>query len=141
EMRNRTGKGVLRMALALAAAAIAAPALPLAAQDPQDVMATTDDPRAGLSAGEKNTAGQALLNMRLVSFSPKPAQLDSARGLAYINSDLAFRGNTIYQGNFSGFVVWDVSNPAKPAVLSTVVCATDQGAPSIYGNLLFISAE
>jgi hypothetical protein len=136
-MRERvTGSPWLIAALALTAAA-AAPA-PVAAQD---VMATTDDPRVGLAAGEKNTAGQAALHMRLVSFSPKPAPLDSARGLTYINSDLAFRGNTVYQGNFSGFTIWDVSDVAKPVELSTVVCATDQGDPSIYGNLLFISAE
>lgn len=117
---------------------IAATAAPLAAQDR---MATTDDPRAGLAAGVGNSAGTALLNMRLVSFSPKPMQFDSARGLAYINSDLAFRGDIVYQGNFSGFQIWDVSDPSKPVRLSTVVCATDQGDPSIWGNLLFISAE
>jgi len=107
----------------------------------QDVLSTLDDPRVGLRAGAGNTAEQAAWNMRLVSFSPKPVQFDSARGLTFINSDLAFRGTTVYQGNFSGFMVWDVANPARPNLLSTVVCATDQGDPSIYGNLLFVSAE
>ena len=107
----------------------------------QDTIATMNDPRVGLKAGAGNTAGVAIANMRLVAHAPKPAEFDSARGLAYINSDLAFRGNTVYQGNFSGFSVWDVSNPAKPVEMSTVVCATDQGDPSIWGNLLFISAE
>jgi hypothetical protein len=102
---------------------------------------TTDDPRVGLAAGAKNSAAQVTRHMRLVSWTDKPAQFDFARGLAFINSDLAFRGNVVYQGNFSGFMAWDVSNPASPALLSTVVCATDQGDPSIYGNLLFISAE
>ena len=107
----------------------------------QDTIATTNDPRAGLKAGPGHSAGVALSNMRLVSYTPKPAALDSARGLTFINSDLAFSGNIVYQGNFSGFTVWDVSNPARPAELSTVVCATDQGDPSIWGNLLFVSAE
>jgi hypothetical protein len=107
----------------------------------QDTVATTNDPRAGLAPGAGNSAGVAALNMRLVSYSPKPMEFDSARGLTYINSDLAFRGDIIYQGNFSGFSIWDASDVAKPALLSTVVCATDQGDPSIYGNLLFISAE
>lgn len=107
----------------------------------QDATATTDDPRVGLAPGVGNTAEQAALNMRLVSWVPKPEPLDSVRGLTFINSDLAFRGNTVYQGNFSGFMIWDVANPAAPSLLSTVVCATDQGDPSIYGNLLFISAE
>jgi hypothetical protein len=112
---------------------------PLAAQP--DTAATMNDPRAGLAAGTGNSAAVAAEHMRLVSYSPKPMEFDSARGLTYVNSDLAFRGDIVYQGNFSGFSVWDVSDPAKPALLSTVVCATDQGDPSIYGNLLFISAE
>ncbi len=57
------------------------------------------------------------------------------------DSDLAFRGDIVYQGNFSGFTIYDVSNPAMPVELSSVMCATDQGDPSIYGNLLFVSAE
>ncbi|MEO5510125.1 MAG: hypothetical protein ABIV28_06660, partial [Longimicrobiales bacterium] len=124
--------------LAFIAASIAAS--PVAAFA-QDTIATMNDPRATLTPGMKNTAGIAAKNMKLVSFTPKSAQLDSARGLSYINSDIAFKGTTVYQGNFSGFSIWDVSNPAMPMNLSTVLCATDQGDPSIYGNLLFISAE
>src|SRR5690606_39155026 len=76
---------------------------PLAAQtkaaDPRaDTVATLDDPRVGLGAGAYNNAGIALWNMRLVSYAPKPAEFDSTRGLTYINSDLAFRGNLVYQG-------------------------------------------
>ena len=99
------------------------------------------DPRSNLKPGRLD-AGTAASNMRLVSFSPKPAQFDSARGLTFINSDLAF-GNShyAYQGNFAGFTVWDVSNPAQPVVASVVDCITSQGDPSIVGNLLFLSAE
>ena len=129
-------RAVATLAIAAAAQLAAAPAT---AQ--QDTIATMNDPRVNLRAGTGNTAGVAARGMRLVSATAKPAQLDSARGLAYINSDLAFRGTTVYQGNFSGFSVWDVANPARPVELSTVVCATDQADPSIYGNLLFISAE
>jgi hypothetical protein len=138
-MTGRNGNRVRHAAAALvlsAAAAAAAP--PLLAQD---VMATMDDPRVGLTAGAGNSAAQAAVHMRLVSWSPKPPAFDQTRGLTFVNSDLAFRGNIVYQGNFSGFMVWDVSDPAQPVLLSTVVCATDQGDPSIYGNLLFISAE
>src|SRR5262245_56848691 len=79
--------------------------------------------------------------MRLVSFTPKPSELDSLRGLTFINSDLAFRDKYVYQGNFSGFSIWDISNPTKPVMMSVVSCVTSQGDPSIIGNLLFISAE
>ena len=103
--------------------------------------ATFDDPRVGLAAGPGDTAEEAALHMRLVSYTPKPAEFDFAQGLAFVNSDLAFRENYVYQGNFSGFKIWDVSDPARPSLASSVLCATDQGDPSVYGNLLFISAE
>jgi hypothetical protein len=132
--RVRHGRAMVAALFAAAGAAA-----PLAAQ--QDTIATMNDPRAGLAAGTMNTAEIAIENMRLVSFSPKPAAFDSARGLAFINSDLAFSGDVVYQGNFSGFSVWDISDPKKPVLLSTVMCPTDQGDPSIVGDLLFISAE
>jgi hypothetical protein len=99
-----------------------------------------DDPRSKLKPGRMD-ADTVSKNMRLVSFTPKAAAFDTARGLTFINSDLAFGGNYVYQGNFSGFTIWDVSNPAKPKLVSATSCVTSQGDPSIYGNLLFLSAE
>jgi len=128
--------------VAAAVLAVLCPLLsPAGAEAQAQTTPTMDDPRVGLAAGPGNTAEQAALNMRLVSWSPKPPELDFAQGLTFVNSDLAFRGNYVYQGNFSGFMIWDVSNPASPVLVNTTVCATDQGDPSIYGNLLFISAE
>ncbi len=101
---------------------------------------TATDPRSNLKPGRFD-AGTAESGMHLVSFSRKPAQFDTARGLTFINSDLAFGGHYVYQGNFAGFIVWDVSDPAKPVVASVVQCITSQGDPSIVGNLLFVSAE
>ncbi|MBA3854426.1 MAG: hypothetical protein C0503_08430 [Gemmatimonas sp.] len=98
------------------------------------------DPRNNLKPGLTD-AGVAIQGMRLIATAPKPAALDSIRGLTFVNSDLAFRGNLVYQGNFAGFVIYDVSNPARPQILSTVECITSQGDPSIVGNLLFVSAE
>ncbi|HET9011748.1 MAG TPA: hypothetical protein VFN38_08020 [Gemmatimonadaceae bacterium] len=105
--------------------------------------ASTTDPRVTLRAGFAD-AGESALNMRLVSHSAKSSMLDGeggARGLTFANSDLAFRGNYVYQGNFSGFQIWDIANPARPVLRKTVVCGTGQGDPSIYGNLLFVSSE
>ena len=99
-----------------------------------------NDPRNNLKSGRLD-AGTAAKNMRLVSFSAKPAAFDTARGLTFINSDMAFRGHYVYQGNFAGFTIWDVSNPVKPVVAAVVPCITSQGDPSIIGNLLFLSAE
>lgn len=101
---------------------------------------TGNDPRNGLKPGMYD-AGEAAQGLRLVSFSRKPAQFDSARGLAFINSDIAFKDHYVYQGNFAGFTIWDVKDPAKPSIVAVVPCITSQGDPSIVGNLLFISAE
>jgi len=101
---------------------------------------TGTDPRDALASGRLD-AGVAAKGMSLVSFSTKPAQFDTTRGLTFVNSDLAFGGNFVYQGNFAGFTIWDVSDAAKPRMVSVVECITSQGDPSIYGTLLFISAE
>jgi hypothetical protein len=99
-----------------------------------------NDPRDSLKPGMYD-AGMAASGMRLVSFSRKGAELDSVRGLTFVNSDIAFRDHYVYQGNFAGFMIWDVKDPAKPVLVTTVACITSQGDPSIVGNLLFISAE
>jgi hypothetical protein len=116
-------------------ATLVAPALVSAQSYP-----SATDPRSNLKPGRFD-AGTAESGMHLVSFSRKPAQFDTSRGLTFINSDLAFGTHYAYQGNFAGFTIWDVSNPAQPVVASVVECITSQGDPSIVGNLLFISAE
>ncbi len=128
--------GTARRTLSLTAALVLSWAPALVAQ----TYPTAPDPRNGLKPG-KLDAGIAQSGMKLVSFSPKPPAFDSTSGLTFINSDLAFRDHYVYQGNFSGFMVWDVKNPAKPVLAATVVCVTAQGDPSIIGHLLFISAE
>ncbi len=65
-------------------ATLVAPALVSAQTYP-----SATDPRSNLKPGRFD-AGEAASNMRLVSFSQKPAQFDTARGLTFINSDLAF---------------------------------------------------
>ncbi|MES2358193.1 MAG: hypothetical protein V4529_07585 [Gemmatimonadota bacterium] len=124
-----------RRMFALIAPLVLVPAI-LAAQ----TYPSTNDPRSGLKPGRFD-AGTAAENMRLVSFSPKPAAFDTARGLTFINSDLAFSNKYVYQGNFAGFTVWDVSDPVAPKTVAVVSCITAQADPSVYGNLLFISAE
>jgi hypothetical protein len=79
--------------------------------------------------------------MKQVSFTPKPAPFDTASGLKFINSDLAFGTHFVYQANFAGFTIWDITDPAKPVMASATRCITSQGDPTIVGNLLFLSAE
>lgn len=124
------------MPLLVSTLVLAVASAPLMAQ----TYPSANDPRNGLKAG-LHDAGQALKGMALVSAPKKAAVFDTLRGLTFVNSDLAFKGNLVYQGNFAGFSIWDVSTPSAPKMVSAVACITSQGDPSIYGNLLFISAE
>ena len=58
-----------------------------------------------------------------------------------VNSDLAFSGNYVFQGNYSGWQVWDISNPSRPRLETSFVCPGSQSDVSVYHNLLFVSAE
>lgn len=62
-------------------------------------------------------------------------------GLNFANSDLAFAGDYLFIGNFNGFNVYDVSTPARPALVTSVVCPGGQGDVSVHGSLLFMSVE
>src|SRR5437588_1125561 len=61
--------------------------------------------------------------------------------LAFANSDLAFQGNHLFQGNFYGVSIFDISNPANTKLLTSLVCPGGQGDVSVYKNLLFMSVE
>ena len=71
---------------------------------------------------------------------PKPMHLVLAQ-LAFANSDLAFQGNHLFQGNFYGVSIYDISNPANTRLLTSLVCPGGQGDVSVYKNLLFMSVE
>jgi hypothetical protein len=71
---------------------------------------------------------------------PKPMQLVVAQ-LAFSNSDLAFQGGRLFQGNFYGVSIYDISKPADTRLLTTMVCPGGQGDVSVYKNLLFMSVE
>ena len=94
------------------------------------------DPRIGLAAGAGNTAGQAIWNLRLISNTPSQAPFAGVT-----NSDLAFLGNYAIQGNYNGFQVWDISNPASPTLRKGFLCPASQSDVSVYRNLLFVSGE
>src|SRR6185369_4462379 len=61
--------------------------------------------------------------------------------LAFANSDLAFQGNHLFQGNFYGMSIYDISNPAKTSLVTSMVCPGGQGDVSVYKNLMFMSVE
>ena len=93
------------------------------------------DPRVGLRPGLTD-AGEAAWNLRRLSTSPPSADF-----VGVTNSDLAFRGNHVFQGNYNGFQVWDVTNPQRPTLALAYLCPASQSDVSVYNNLLFVSAE
>ncbi len=91
-----------------------------------------DDPKVQKALG--------LLGIGDSSKMPKPFQLVLAQ-LAFANSDVAFQGNHLFQGNFYGVSIYDIADPAKPSLVTSIVCPGGQGDPSVYKNLLFMSVE
>jgi hypothetical protein len=81
-------------------------------------------------------AGEAVWNLRVVSKTPPSGQF-----VDVTNSDLAFNGHYAIQGNYNGWQIWDISNPAKPNLADAYVCPASQSDVSTYKNLLFVSGE
>jgi hypothetical protein len=129
---------VLKRAMTLALVAAAACSTPPAATPPTTpTPATTPatDGRVGLSAGLFD-AGVAAQHIRLTATVKSPEGF-----LGITNSDLTFTGNYAIQGNYNGPVIWDISNPNAPTLVAAVTCPASQNDVSVYGNLLFLSAE
>ena len=78
---------------------------------------------------------------------PAPGQPEAAQprrpgsGLSFTNSDIAFSGEHLFMGNYHGFNVYNVEDPGKAELLSSVVCPGGQGDPSVFGDLLFMSVQ
>jgi LVIVD repeat len=68
--------------------------------------------------------------------SPRPANPYGGT-----NSDLAFAGIYLFGGNYNGINFYDISNPSKIKLITSVVCPGGQGDVSVYGHLLFMSVE
>lgn len=71
---------------------------------------------------------------------PSSARLVRAQ-LAFANSDLAFQGKYLFQGNFYGVNIYDISTPAKAKLVTSMVCPGGQGDVSVHKNLMFMSVE
>ena len=91
-----------------------------------------NDPKVATTLGQ--------LGMGNAAKMPKELQMVIAQ-LAFANSDLAFQGNHLFQGNFYGVNIFDISNPSAPTAVTSMVCPGGQGDVSVYKNLLFMSVE
>ena len=107
------------------------------------VPAPRGDPRVGLRAGWMD-AEEAVSGLRVVSRTPPSAQFmnpGKPGDFAFINADLSFVGNYVIQGNFSGYQVWDISEPSHPTLHTAHVCPGSQSDVSVYRRLMFVSGE
>ncbi|MEU7691928.1 LVIVD repeat-containing protein [Microbispora hainanensis] len=75
-------------------------------------------------------------NVTHVANVPTPTALAGT-----INTDIAFQGDYAYVGNYGGFTIFDIRNPKRPVVKSSVVCPGSQMDMSVYGDLLFGSVD
>ncbi len=141
---NHAGGGRLARSLPLVGGTAVAAALlfgPLASA--LEAQAQQPDPRIGLGAGLTD-AETAIRNMEFIANVPRPDGFHDPENLGNImfaNSDLAFQGDLVFVGNFAGWNAYDISNPANPRLVTSVLCPGGQGDLSVYRNLLFMSVE
>ena len=129
-VRRLSPRFALATALVAAAGCASSPTpAPTPAADPRL------DSRVGLKAGLMD-AGEAVSNMKVVAKAASPQGF-----LGITNSDLAFTGKYVIQGNYNGPVIWDISNPASPVMVTAYTCPASQNDVSVYKNLMFMSAE
>jgi hypothetical protein len=140
--------------------------VPAPSSVPSNPRASSADPRVGLKAGLYD-AGEAAFGLEKLASLPKPPGFapgnffpnsqppppppqppppgEPARPPAVqygsANSDLAFSGNHVFVGNYNGINFYDIDNPAEVKLTASLVCPGGQGDVSVYGHLLFMSAE
>jgi hypothetical protein len=95
-----------------------------------------------LPAGASHNLDEHSANMSFLFNSP------NGRSAARINSDLAFWGKYAYQGDYGGFRIFDVSNPASPSLVGNMECFGPQNDITVFdrdGNgqadILFTSTD
>ena len=85
---------------------------------------------------------KALGAMGFLPGAPLPPQLKMViAGLALANSDMAFQGNNLFLGNFYGINIYDITDPSKVKLVTSMLCPGGQGDVSVFKNLMFMSVE
>lgn len=90
-----------------------------------------NDPKVDRALGAIGIPGNAV----------PPALKMTLAGLALANSDLAFQGDYLFLGNFYGINIYNIADPAKAQLVTSMLCPGGQGDVSVYKNLLFMSVE
>ncbi|WP_090761794.1 LVIVD repeat-containing protein [Nonomuraea maritima] len=103
--------------------------------------ATPANPSRESSAPSPGGASDGVIksdNVTLVANVPRAAPFN---GDDDFNTDLAFQGDYAYVGNFGGFSVFDIGDPAKPKLVSQVACPAQQNDVTVYRDLLILSVD
>ena len=108
-MHALTTRASFALAAAVALAACSSSKKPETA--PKPAASPASDPRNNLKAGLLN-AGEYTSGLKVVAKAASPPGF-----MGQTNSDLAFLGNYVIQGNYNGPVIWDISNPASPKLV------------------------
>jgi hypothetical protein len=77
-----------------------------------------------LSASATHNADRHSANMSFLFSSPN--------GRDQVNSDQAFWGKYAYQGDYGGFRIFDISNPASPSLVGNMVCLGAQNDITVW---------
>jgi hypothetical protein len=108
--------------------------------DPKSPVGEPTGPERTTTPAADANAGAAATPQPAGQPASPPGQPRSS-GLNFANSDLAFRGDQLFIGNFNGFNTYDVEDAKRPQLIASVVCPGGQGDVSVHGNLLFMSVE
>lgn len=122
---------VVAMALAVPGTGLAGPAPGVLAGQAPGVA----EPAAGGPAVDETVSSD---HIRQLANIPKQ---DPFSGEDSYGTDIAFQGDLAYVGNYDGFVVYDVGDPAAPTIVSQVLCPGSQNDVSVTGDLLFLSTD
>jgi hypothetical protein len=79
---------------------------------------------SSIPASATHNLDQHSANMSLLFNSPN--------GRDQTNSDMAFWGKYAYQGDYGGFRIFDVSNPAAPVLVSNMACLGAQNDITVW---------
>jgi hypothetical protein len=170
-LTSLSSRSAITFACALSLCLSAAAAGQTTPQVSTNPRAPADDPRIGLKPGLYDAGEAAFGMQRLISlpkpvgFAP---DLDSIKAADAVpdppppppgatpapnaphgpradyggtNSDLAFSGTHLFVGNYNGINFYDISNPSKISLITSLICPGGQGDVSVYGHLLFMSDE
>jgi hypothetical protein len=155
--------GTLAATLAGAVAAVGLAVVPAlgSGEDPKPGQCTAAEV-AELRAAGDNFAdvcllpGQELAGIEGFAAALDPGQVDRSNNLRQVarlplvgpfkgegayGTDLAFKGDYAFAGNYEGFTVYDIEKPWNPERVAQVVCPGSQNDISVYRDLLILSVD